>query len=290
VAVAGTFLFSVFLMAGIVIFDGDLNSIQMPVSGNDSREIAFMRYILISQQVALFIVPAVFILKKMNPADRFSLKGYIKPGLSEFILLFILGLCIIPITRFTGELNSAMQLPDWLSGVESWMAEKEEYASDLEEILLTAGTLPLLFFNLFMIAVIPAIGEELIFRGVFQKIFSDLFRSGHTGIWVTAFLFSALHFQFFGFIPRFLLGLIFGYLFYWSGTLWLPVFSHFVNNAVSVIIVYLQGPVKMETVSDFSFRNQLSLLPVPVVISLIILFLFYRNRKKDTTVKLTGSL
>jgi hypothetical protein len=289
VMVAGSILFSVLLVAGIIIFDADLNSIQASVSGTGDHKVAFLRYILISQQVALFVVPAIIILKKMNPAGQFNLMGYYKPGINEIILLVILGLCIIPITIFTGELNSAMRLPDWLSGLERWMAEKEQYASEIEEVLLTPDTLQVLFFNLFMIAVIPAIGEELIFRGVFQKILTGLFRSGHPAIWITAFFFSSLHFQFFGFIPRFLLGLIFGYLFYWSGTLWFPVISHFVNNAVSVIIIYLQGAGNFDPVGELSIRSHLSVLPVPFVISLVILFLFYRNRKKDTVVDLSGN-
>ena len=112
-----------------------------------------------------------------------------------------------------------------------------------------------------MLAVLPAIGEELIFRGVFQKIFYDFFKSGHMAIWVTAFLFSALHFQFYGFIPRLILGLVFGYLFFWSGTLWLPVLSHFVNNAVPVIGVYIQGWDNCQSIVGplfFSMKPQVS--------------------------------
>jgi uncharacterized protein len=128
-----------------------------------------------------------------------------------------------------------------------------------------------------MLAVIPAIGEELIFRGVFQKIFYDLFKSGHLAIWVTAFAFSALHFQFFGFIPRFILGLVFGYLFYWSGTLWLPVISHFVNNAVPVIGAYIQSKGCFGILS----WEQIIILPLMVIISIFILR-YFRNKSKKS--------
>jgi membrane protease YdiL (CAAX protease family) len=96
-----------------------------------------------------------------------------------------------------------------------------------------------LLLNLFVVAILPAIGEELIFRGAFQKLFSQLFKNKHIGIWLAAALFSAIHLQFYGFIPRMLLGAIFGYLLYWSGSLWVPIWAHFVNNAMGVTLSYL---------------------------------------------------
>ena len=90
-----------------------------------------------------------------------------------------------------------------------------------------------------MIAIIPAIGEELLFRGVIQRIFTRWTRSNHWGIWIAAILFSALHMQFYGFVPRMLLGVLFGYLLVWSGSMWLPIIAHFLNNALAVIAMYM---------------------------------------------------
>jgi membrane protease YdiL (CAAX protease family) len=90
-----------------------------------------------------------------------------------------------------------------------------------------------------MIAVLPAVGEELLFRGVIQKLFSKITRSHHWGIWISAILFSALHLQFYGFIPRLLLGAMFGYLLVWSGSLWLPILAHFINNAAAVTALFM---------------------------------------------------
>ena len=156
-----------------------------------------------------------------------------------------------------------MHLPGWLSGVEQWMIDKEDQADNLIDTLVSSNTFGTMMINLFIIALIPAIGEELIFRGVFQKIFVKLFKSGHLAIWVTAFIFSAIHFQFFGFIPRFILGLVFGYLFFWSGTLWLPVISHFINNAFPVILTYMQGGHKISVPVDTSLWKQAIYLPLP---------------------------
>ena len=139
--------------------------------------------------------------------------------------------------------------------------------------------------NLVIIALTPAIAEEFIFRGVFQKIFYGLLRSGHLAVWFTAFLFSTLHFQFFGFIPRFILGLVFGYLFFWSGTLWLPVISHFVNNAFPVVLVYIEGIDKLNAPIDVPLWKQAIGLPLPVILSLVILYYFWNKNKGNENIK-----
>jgi len=204
------------------------------------------------------------------------------PQINEIVLVVVLAFCIFPITGFTGELNATMHLPDWLSGVEQWMTKKEESAARLLDSIMTQDTFLVVILNVMMIAVLPAIGEEMIFRGVFQKILSDLFRSGHLAIWITAFLFSAFHFQFFGFVPRFILGLVFGYLFFWSGTLWLPIISHFINNAVPVIGACIYGWDKVNVLSDIPLWKQMVVLPLPVLISAVIL-LYFRNKSKKVT-------
>jgi membrane protease YdiL (CAAX protease family) len=170
-----------------------------------------------------------------------------------------------------------MHFPGWLSGMENWMIDKEEKADNLIEMLVESNTFRVMMLNLITIALLPAIAEELIFRGVFQKIFSNIFKSGHVGIWFTAFLFSTIHFQFFGFIPRFILGLVFGYLFFWSGTLWLPVISHFVNNAFPVILAYIQGMEKINAPIETPLWKQALYLPLPIVIIMVILF-YFRNK------------
>jgi membrane protease YdiL (CAAX protease family) len=160
------------------------------------------------------------------------------------------------------------------------MIEKEDKADNLIDMLVVSNTFWVMILNLITIALIPAIAEEMIFRGVFQKIFNNLFKSGHIAIWVTAFIFSAIHFQFFGFIPRFILGLVFGYLFYWSGSLWLSIISHFVNNAFPVIMAYIQGMEKFNAPTDVPLWKQIIGLPIPIIIGFVILF-YFRNKSKN---------
>jgi membrane protease YdiL (CAAX protease family) len=128
-----------------------------------------------------------------------------------------------------------MILPDFLAPVETWMKEKEESATRLTELFLSENNLLSLLANLLVIAATAAIGEEMFFRGALQRIIGKWSKNPHLIIWSVAILFSAFHLQFYGFLPRMLLGAFFGYLVYWSKNIWLPIFAHFMNNALAVI-------------------------------------------------------
>ena len=238
-----------------------------------------MRYLLIIQNISLFIIPSILILNLLRTESETRISIFKTPQLKEIGLVIALAICLFPVTSITGEINSAMHLPHWLSGVEKWMVEQEDKADNLIDIFISTTTFPGMILNLIMIAILPAIGEELIFRGVFQKIFIKLFKSGHIAIWFTAILFSTLHFQFFGFVPRLILGVVFGYLFFWSGNLWLPIMSHFVNNAFPVIITYFQDARQLNVSTGISLWKQALGLPVPFTVCLIILF-YFRNKSK----------
>jgi len=278
----GMTLMAVMIFGGGLFFGLDLLS----VSGNVLTEIGeknlnFLRYLMIAQDISLFIIPAIVIRNLMRQDRRHNLSDFGAPRITEIALLVILAFCIIPITGFTGQLNSEMNLPDWMIGIEEWMKEKEADAGNVTNLLINSDTFGVMIFNVVMISVLPAISEELIFRGVLQKIFYGFFSSGQPAIWITAFLFSALHLQFYGFIPRFILGLVFGYLFFWSGTLWFPVIAHFLNNAVSVVASYIQGGESITALPDTSLWKQLLILPIPVMISVLILLYFRNKSKKD---------
>lgn len=280
IAGVGMALSLILVYAGMLIFSSDLTVLQKSASALRGSDIAFTRYILILQDITLFIIPSVIILKLLKRETEDSFSEFKLPHLKEVGLVIILAFCIFPITSFTGQINSAMHLPAPLSGVEQWMIRQEGKADDLLSLLIDVDTFPGMLLNLLMIALLPAIAEELIFRGVFQNIFCRLFRSGHLAICFTALIFSTIHFQFFGFVPRFILGLVFGYLFYWSGKLWLPVISHFVNNAFAVIMSYIQSGEKLNAPADAPLWHQIIILPLPVTLVFVILF-YFRNNKKD---------
>jgi hypothetical protein len=126
-----------------------------------------------------------------------------------------------------------------MKAVEDWMRTSENQAAQITSLFMNDKSYTGLFFNLIIIALLPAIGEEFLFRGVIQRLFKEMGSSIHVSIILTAILFSALHMQFFGFFPRFALGVLLGYMMYWSGSLRLPIIAHFVNNAMAVFFGWL---------------------------------------------------
>lgn len=137
------------------------------------------------------------------------------------------------------EWNAGIKLPESLAGVEAWAERMEESAKVLTDYLIEFNSTEYFMLTIFFIAVIPGIGEELLFRGLLQNIFRRIFKNDHAAVWVAAILFSAIHFQFYGFMPRMLLGALFGYLYVWTGNLLIPIVAHFLNNSVSLIALYI---------------------------------------------------
>jgi len=280
ILVTGTVLFSLFLLAGNLIFNGDL---ILPVSatpGTVPNQPGFIMFTLVAQDISFFIVPALIILIFLDPEYKSGILSLETLSLNDIFLVTILAFCVFPVTGLAGQLNSGMTLPDKLSGLELWMREKEDYADHLLDVIMTPGTFWGMWLNLIIIAALPAVSEELIFRGVLQRMFHKLVRSGHLSVWITSFLFSAIHFQFYGFLPRLLLGLIFGYLFLWSRNIWLPIIAHFVNNAVPTVGAYVKG---WEEINEPLLANpwkQIAGMIVPLTIAILILA-YFRKRSSE---------
>ncbi|MBN1986261.1 MAG: CPBP family intramembrane metalloprotease, partial [Prolixibacteraceae bacterium] len=185
---------------------------------SDPGNIQVLKYFQVVQSLGLFIVPPLVLgwLYLGNISKYLFLNS--STTLSSVLIVLILMFVATPAINLTGEFNTRMQLPDWLGGVERWMKQTEENAARLTEAFLNVKTTAGLLFNIFMVALLPAVGEELLFRGVIQRSFTRITKNRHWGIWISALLFSALHMQFYGFLPRLLLGALFGYLLVWSGS------------------------------------------------------------------------
>ena len=170
-----------------------------------------------------------------------------------FVVMFMI--IIIPFLNLLGDINQHVVLPKVFSGLEMWMKTSEAQALQLTEKFLNVHSIQGLFFNIFLIALIPAIGEEIYFRGALQGIIQQ--RSGiKISIWITAIIFSTIHFQFYGFLPRMLMGAFFGYLLFWSENLWLPIVAHFTNNVIAVIFYYLKfNGINIPDIDSIGFGN-----------------------------------
>lgn len=154
-------------------------------------------------------------------------------------LVALLTITFMPLNGLIIEWNQNIDFPDALAGMEEWMKQKEDQMSGLTTFL-TDFTSPIdLVIALIVIGIIPGIGEEVLFRGMLQRKLTQWMGNVHVAIWISALIFSAIHVQFYGFVPRALLGALFGYVYVWSGNIWVPILAHAVNNGFTVFMVWL---------------------------------------------------
>lgn len=232
-------LFVGFLLA-MPIFHLSIGDMGAAMTNFSSPQgVVLMKYFQTIQAIGIFVIPPFIIAWVLSERPISYLHLDKITTFKSIILVMVLVYFANPMINWMAEFNSGLQLPDWLSGVQDWMKASEDQADQITKAFLHVEGLGGMFFNLFMIGLLPAIGEELLFRGIVQRILKDWTKNAHAAIWLSAALFSALHMQFFGFLPRMMLGALFGYLLEWSGSLWIPMIGHFINNGSAVIISYL---------------------------------------------------
>ena len=187
-----------------------------------------------------------------------------------------------PLIGWTSELNSYLSLPEGLSFVENWMKNAETQGEMLTEAFLSTTSISGLLVNIFMVAILPAFAEEILFRGALARLFKDWTKNIHLAVFLSAFLFAAIHMQFYGFLPRFLLCTALGYLYFWSGSLWLPIVAHFTNNFLSVIVEFLfrRGMIHINA-ENFGMDNAAWLTTFSIIGVIGILYYIYNLTVKQ---------
>lgn len=265
----GIALFSFFSISllGTVILQGitgiSVDSLS-DLSGKEMSKpglLTFLRGMQLVQFVGLFLVPA-WIAARLFSYEPNRFLGLQAPSLNHFWFWSILIMIILlPFIQFVGELNQRMVFP---GGLKDWMQAQEKSAQETVNALLSANTLPDLFLNIIFVALLAGVGEELLFRGVVQRLLSRKY-GRWTGIVVAALLFSAIHLQFYGFVPRFLLGMVLGILFAYSGSLWVAMLAHFFYDATLITAAY----VNPELLKEESGIPLLQLV-LPALISLLL--------------------
>jgi hypothetical protein len=205
--------------------------------------------------------------------------GYLRLHRSPTGKMLALGILFVvfsfPFAQLAYWLNMQLPLPEW-------MMELETSTQEMIRALLIMENPTELLFNLLVIAVLPAVGEELLFRGGIQQQLQRSI-SPVAAIWITAIIFSAIHMQFAGFFPRMLLGAVLGYVFYWSRNLWVPIGAHFVTNAMQVVGVYVAGEdltqIEMEAPESANWASGLLSLALTIGVG----YLMWRMFKEKTT-------
>ncbi|MBR8535065.1 CPBP family intramembrane metalloprotease [Carboxylicivirga sediminis] len=285
-------LIKLILLFTAVLFFGTINTYLMSLLANPcfgvditsiesmQNNISFMQLFQISQSISLFVLPSLLAFYFFYKPFKTGITGYHK--ISWSIIIFTIAIIGIsqPFISFSGWLNHQLELPDNMQQVQNWMTQKEYEVKELTISLIRYDNWLQVSITILMMSILPAIGEEWLFRGLLQRELTALFKNKHVAIIVTAILFSAIHMQFFTFLPRFFLGIILGYLFVLSGHLWLPVIGHFVNNFMAIAATYYLLQNGNKEPLDIPFDNPFGAGVVVSFSAIIFLLYLIRIRSK----------
>ena len=237
-----------------------------------------LRLAAVVQDLFVFILPPVItaLIVSASPARLLAVDRGIYQRL--FLLACVTYICGCPALECIVRLNNGISLPEALSSVEEWMRMMEDAAARQVEVLLGSDSVASLVVSVLIVGVMAGLSEELFFRGGLQRLLMATRLNHHAAIWITAFVFSSFHFQFFGFFPRMLLGADFVYLLYWSGSLWLPIAIHILNNCI-VVVARWAGSVSDTPLTDSTDGSvyNLALIAGSVVLSGAMLLLMSRR-------------
>lgn len=251
------------------------------ITKSNPQDLNALRFMQISSQLFTFVFPpiAYAFLVKEKPVNALGLKN-------SKILWFLIGtamiFAIMPLNSILAEWNAGLTLPESLSALEQMMKQMQESATAMIEKFVSVDTIGGLILNLFMIAGLAAIGEELLFRSIIQTSLIKICKNAHVGILIASAIFSFIHLEFYGFVPRLILGMLLGYMFYFSGSIWIPMLMHFLNNGTVVLIYFLNNKGITNIDVDTFGQTSIPVLIVSIVV-IIALFLFsikYSNKER----------
>ena len=279
--IAGAMLGYIIALVSIpLVFQIPFSALMDVLNMDSGLEItpAVLKYVQLILATFVFIVPANAY-SHLFSDNTFVFFEFKKPNLVFLFFAALLWLFTLPIISFLADINNKIAFPTSFAGLENSFRLAEARAENATRFLLNITSLSGLMVNLLVIAVVAAIAEELIFRGIIQKLLFEQSKNIHLAIWLTALVFSLFHLQFFAIIPRIVLGAALGYTFYWSKSIWVPIFFHFINNASIVLAIYLYQQ-KMITTDP----NEITFFPNSVLfvafICSIAMIYFWNKRAK----------
>jgi len=191
------------------------------------------------QDVLAFVVPAIAAMGIFYHRPLHAMCLDRAPGWTVVTIVVLFYIVSLPAMNWVVEFNKSLSLPAWMSGIEQAMLQAEEQAAELTKKMLDFQSIGMLIACTFVVGFMAGLSEEMLFRGAMMRTMQDSRMGSHAAVWTTAIIFSAIHMQFYGFIPRMLLGVWLGYLLVWTRTLWAPIIAHTLNNATVVVLSFL---------------------------------------------------
>ena len=274
ITLGGVFLIGQVLAgaAGLIISGANLNEFTQILSNPTAYPEQRTMFLIMQGMASLggFIIAPLIFYYTMIRGNL--VKDFVKLPSSFIAVLtwtFIIVFSFMIVNTVFIEWNANVKLPEYFSGFEVWASSLEESMEDVTKYLTRFESVGYFVMTIIIVAVLPGVGEELLFRGFLQNILRRLFHNDHIAIWVAAFLFGAIHFQFYGIVPRMLLGALFGYLYLWTGNLLIPILAHFFNNAISLfaLFIYQKGLTNFDAESTEA-------LPTVYILIFSVLFVF----------------
>ena len=231
--------------------------------------------------IFMFVVPPFvyyYLTRKEHQMQELGFRSLTPSWWLILIGMAVMFVCI-PVTTQLTTWNENLSFGKNLTWLEDWIKSLEETAKAATEKMLNVDTIGGLLLNMVVVALIPAVGEEMTFRGVLQQSLTRKMNP-HVAIILSAAIFSFIHFQFYGFLPRMFLGVLLGYMFYVSGSLWTSIAMHFVNNGSAVLIYYLnnKGVINVDVDHFGAMSLSVTALSAVAVVGIIV----WSWRKKET--------
>jgi membrane protease YdiL (CAAX protease family) len=268
-------------LIGLMFWDMTVITSALKGITETSEEVNVLKMFQFLNQLSIFVLPPLILYGIVRKQEASFLKLNRLPNGLVFLVITLLLFALLPVIQQSMTWNSAMHLPKFMTNLEQWMHAQEDFAELLTNQFLKAENIGGFLINILVLALMPALGEELLFRGLMMHWLGKVMKNIHLNILITAFVFSAIHFQFFSFIPRFLLGIALGYVFYWTQSLWASIWLHFTNNALTVSVYYFAHETSsQQNPEDIEILNGSIWLLVSVVLSIVIFQWVHRNRVK----------
>lgn len=242
-------------------------------------DISVLKTLQFLQTVFVFVVPSAIAAYLFFPK---ALRGLYGNGSVRVNILLTSAIALLVSQYFvgwSGHINSEIVLPDSWAEIGAWILQTEDEAVKLTMKLTESNSGFGFVVNVIILAILPAIGEEWLFRGHVQRQLNCWISNIHVAIFVTSFLFAAMHLQFMTFLPRFFLGVILGYLFYYGGNLWYSIVGHFTNNFLALMFMDANAVETTVTNSIESSPDNFSFLGIIFSLLGVIALLYYVRRK-----------
>lgn len=249
--------------------------------------IGILKTLQVIYQILAFFLPVLIFYKITNYSLVNDLGLKRKEKSTVILFIIVLYVVTIPLINWTTEINSQIEIPRFLGSLKTWFLEQEKQAVELTFKFLNTSSVIGILTNIVVLALVPAVAEELLFRGCIQKILTDNVKYPHLGVIISSLIFSIAHFQFSGIIPRFILGLILGYIFYYTHNIKLSMLFHFLNNVIAVLIAFVGINYFNYTAEDLNSSTEflnVTLALLSIVLIVFILRYIFKNANRQSEI------